>query len=137
MGGGVNGEWAFKGGSTDLAFGANYGISSTGLGIFGPKNLFPGGSSFYGPNPGGVGYGITTLGDDPNTNGGLAGVPLISNEVIFRLAGAGLDVSNISNVTIQYGTALNETVPEPATVALFGPAMVVAWIARRRRQNAA
>jgi hypothetical protein len=135
--GGVNGEWAFKGGSTDLAFSASYGISSSGLGIFGPKDLFPGGSSFYGPNPGGVGYGITTLDDNPLTNGGLAGVPLISNEVVFTLAGTGIDISRIGNVTFQYGTALNETVPEPAAIALFGPAMVAAWIARRRRLKAA
>jgi hypothetical protein len=135
-GGLVNGEWAFKGGKTDLAYGANYGISSSGLGVFGPKDLFPGGTSFYGPNPGGVGYGITTLDDNPLTNGGLKGVPLIANEVIFTLSGTGIDLSKITNVTFQYGTALYETTPEPATIALFGPAVVAAWFVRRRRKAA-
>jgi PEP-CTERM motif-containing protein len=130
----VGGEWAFRH-ATDLAFGANYGISSTGLGLFGPADVV-GSPNLAGPgSPGGVEYGITSANDNPSTNGGLSGVPLISNYVIFTFAGlpGNFDVNTISNITWQYGTSLSEAVPEPATLALFGPAALAAFVARRRR----
>jgi hypothetical protein len=135
-GGLVNGEWAYKQ-QTDLAYGADYGISSAGLGLFGSKDLFPGGTTFSNSAPGGVAYGITTTDDDPTTNGGLKGVPLISNEVLFTFALVGLpgtlDLGSIGHVTFQYGTALYET-PEPATLLLFVPGALTAWAIRRRRR---
>jgi hypothetical protein len=137
----VAGEWAYGFSSTDLAYGTNYGISSSGLGIFGPANLFPNGTNLAGPiTPDGVQYGITTTNDTAaNDNGGLSGSPLISNQVMFTLSGLpeGFDVSSISGVTFQYGTALNEVpVPEPGTLALCGSG-VLAMVAGRRRKRLA
>ena len=109
-GGSVGGEWAYLGGGADLAFTANYSLSSTGVGIFGPGDVF-GGTNLAGPaNPDGPQYGITTAGDDPTTfNGGLH-VPIIKNQVVFKLNGFGaLDpAAVISNLTFLYGTALDE-----------------------------
>ena len=66
-GGSVGGEWAYLGGGADLAFTANYALSSTGVGIFGPGDVF-GGTNLAGPaDPDGPQYGITTAGDDPAT----------------------------------------------------------------------
>ena len=131
----VGGEWAYRQ-ATDLAFGANYGVSSTGLGLFGPGNTISS-ANLYGPaSPAGVEYGITSLNDNPTTNGGLAGIPLISNYVVFTFSGlpAGFDPSTISNITWQYGTNLSEAVPEPATLLLFAPAGVAAFVIRRRQR---
>ena len=109
------GEWAYAFASSDLAYGTNYGISSSGLGIFGPPDLFPNGTNLAGPiTPDGVQYGITTKNDTAaNDNGGLSGNPLISNQVMFALSGLprGFDVSSISDVTFHNGTALNEVPP--------------------------
>jgi hypothetical protein len=130
----VSGEWAFRQ-TTDLAFGADYGVAAAGLGLFGPKDLIGSTPILQPASPGGVDFGITSLTDNPSTNGGLSTVPLISNSVIFTFKmGPGFDPATISNVTFQYGSSLAEAVPEPATLALFGPAAVAALLARRRRK---
>ena len=135
----VSGEWAFKQ-ATDLAFGANYGVSAAGLGLFGPNDLIGQNPILAPSSPGGVDFGITSKNDIPGTNGGLSSVPLISNYVVFTFAGIapGFDPSTINNITWQYGTDLSEAVPtpEPATLLLFGPAALAAFAARRRRKNA-
>jgi hypothetical protein len=135
----VGGEWAYQYSAAGVAYGANYGISSSGLGLFGPADLF-GGSNLAGPlTPDGVQYGITTTSNtDANDNGGLAGSPLISNQVIFTLSGLSkdFDLLSISNVTFQYGTALSENptpVPEPGTIVLLGSAVLAMSIRRRRK----
>jgi len=109
-GGVVGGEWAWKmhGSSARPA----YGISSTGLGLFGPGDLFPG-ANLAGPeSPGGVNYGIVSAGDDPTTgNGGIRNSGgLIKNAVVFRLGGlpGGFALSQIDHVVFQYGTSLSE-----------------------------
>jgi hypothetical protein len=133
--GGVGGEWAYKS-ATDLAFGANYGISSTGLSLFGPKDIF-GGTSFSKNPPNGLGYGITTTNDKSANNNGGMGVPLIMNSVVFTFSGVpqGFDPSTaITNVTFQYGTALNElTVAEPATLPLLVVGIVFLATYRQKR----
>ena len=45
----VAGEWAYAFASSDLAYGTDYGISSSGLGIFGPPDLFPNGTNLASP----------------------------------------------------------------------------------------
>ncbi len=130
---GVGGEWGLAGGLSGAPLGANYGISSSGLGLFGDAN-FPG-NNLQGPNANppydptkkqldGVQYGITSAGDNPATgNGGIAGQGLIKNAVVFTIGGfSGNPALDISNVSFQYGTSLTEpnipSVPEVTTILL-------------------
>ncbi len=136
-GGVVGGEWAYRAQLTGAPLGASYGLSSAGLGLFGPSDLFPG-NNLQGPaSPDGLQYGLTSLGDDPSTGNSAVtgGNALIHNEVVFRLSGlpAGFDPSTqISNVAWQYGTALSDgfITHEPASVALL--AAGVLFFSRRR-----
>jgi hypothetical protein len=132
----VGGEWAYRG-DLDPAGTPNraYGISSVGLGLFGPGDLFPG-TNLQGPaSPDGLQYGITSLGDNPATgNTPVTGTnALIQNAVVFTLAGLpdSFDPSTrIENVIWQYGTDLSEPrIPEPATLGIFA---VGALLLRRR-----
>ena len=141
-GGNVGGEWAYKSGISDPSLTGSYGISSTGLGIFGPANNFPG-ANLEGPvEVNGVEYGITSAGDDPTTgNNPVTGMnALIKNSVIFTLSGlpGGFDPSlSIFGIQFQYGTSLNETrfpVPEPGTFILLGAGLVgfAVWGKRKK-----
>jgi hypothetical protein len=135
----VGGEWAYLGGSGSLPGGARYGISSTGMGVFGPGDRFPGSDLESPTSPDGLQYGITTAGDNALTgNGGISGTGLIKNSVVFTLSGlpSGFDPSSqIGSVTFQYGTALDEpqvpAVPAPGAIALLACAGLV--VAGRRR----
>jgi hypothetical protein len=131
-GSGVGGEWAYTNDLSGAPGGARQGISSSGLGLFGPALLFPG-SNLQGPSsPDGLQYGITSAGDNPATgNAAVTGAnALTKNAVDFVLTGLPVNFSlaSISNVSFQYGTALSEPsfpgnpggeVPEPSTVVLF------------------
>lgn len=148
-GGNVGGEWAYKGGLSGAVGGAAYGISSSGLGLFGPGDRFPG-ANLDGPtSPDGLQYGITSAGDDASTNNGGTNTPLIKNSVVFTLGGLplGFDLARIGNVGFQYGTALSEPQllppPPPLTVVPLPPASIAGvsalagagllGLARRRR----
>lgn len=139
-GGVVGGEWAYIGGLSNAPGNAKYGISSTGINIFGPGDLFPGPDLAPPTSPDGPQYGIVTAGDDVNTgNGGITGSGgLIKNSVVFTLggAGAGFDLSRIGNVLFFYGTAIGEVPPvlspTPGTAALIGLAGITGF---RRRRN--
>jgi len=123
----VGGEWAYARGLSGAPLGANSGISSSGLGVFGPSDIFPPAINLQGPlSPGGLQYGITSAGDNPNTgnsavaytnSGGKhpttspASNALIQNVVVFTLAGLPpntLLLGRITSVSFQYGTALDE-----------------------------
>ncbi|MBI2826020.1 MAG: PEP-CTERM sorting domain-containing protein [Planctomycetia bacterium] len=138
----VGGEWAYKSGLSP-AFDANQGISSAGLGIFGPPDLFPGSNLQDTTSPGGIEYGITRAGDNLLTgNGGLSGQHLIKNSVTFTLSGfSGEPDAKITKVFFQYGTALDEPrdpgtpdplIPEPSTFCLGALALAGMTLLRRR-----
>lgn len=137
-GGVVGGEWAYKAGPHTTVGGRGYGISSTGIDIFGPFDMFPG-NNLQGPaGPDGLQYGITSAGDNPATgNGGIMANALIQNSVDFRLSGlpAGFDVGRVTDVYFLYGTSIGEGgfpgVPAPSALALLGLGMILTG--RRRR----
>jgi hypothetical protein len=124
----VGGEWSYLNSISDPPA-HNEGISSTGVGTFGPGNRFPG-ANLQGPtSPNGVQYGITTAGDNLLTgNGGLSGEHLIKNAVVFKLAGFGSEPDSvITAARFLYGTSLEEPqfegtlftpVPEPSSLVL-------------------
>jgi hypothetical protein len=127
-GGGVGGEWAYRNHLSGAPLGADEGISSSGLGLFGSGDLFPG-TDLQGPvSPAGVEFGITSAGDNPFTGQkAVTGAnALIQNAVVFTLAFPAnyvLTASSISKVSFQYGTSLSPSepnitavIPEPPTV---------------------
>lgn len=142
-GGNVSGEWAYRDGLHGAPAGAHAGISTAGLGLFGPSDRF-GPTNLSGPlGVGGLNYGITSAGDDLSTgNAPVTGKDaLIQNSVTFTLSGlppSGL--GEITSVSFQYGTSLSEPnvspVPEPATLWLLGSGLAalggLAWRRTRR-----
>ena len=143
VGGGVGGEWAYKSGLNGAPGDNGYGISSSGLGFFGPHDRFPG-ANLHGPeSPAGMSFGIVSAGDDPATgNSPVTGHngPFIKNQVVFRLGGlpAGFDpFTAIESVTFQYGTSTGEPsfpgtiIPAPGSLALLSLGGL--FFARRRR----
>lgn len=136
----VGGEFAYASGLSGGPGIRNYGISSAGLGLFSPGDRFPGTdlappASVDGPN-----YGITSAVDNPATGNSVVtgGVPIIKSEVVATLGGlpAGFDLTRISNVRFQYGTATDEPndpgklVPSPGALAAL---VIGTAFARRRR----
>jgi hypothetical protein len=142
----VSGEWAYLSGLSGAPFGLTYGISSSGLGLFGPGNLF-GTTNLQGPaSPGGLDYGITSAGDNPTTgNKDVTGkYALINNSVVITLSlptHTTFTLSDIQDVAFQYGTALTDAdftvLPEPSTYAgmIFLTLLPLAWFHRKRRNR--
>lgn len=134
----VGGEWAYRG---DLAGtgpeGTDYGISSVGLGLYGPGDLFPGTDLQSPASPDGLQYGIVSAADNVASGNApvTGGNALIQDTVVFTLSGlpAGFDpMARITNIQFQYGTDLSEPhFPAPGPTALLGIAGLISL--RRRR----
>jgi hypothetical protein len=118
------------GGLSNTPLHHGYGISSTGLNIFGAGDRFPGPDLQPPESPDGLQYGILSAGDDTTTGNSaiLNSGGLIKDSVVFTLggAGAGFDLNRITNVFFFYGTAVGEggynghQTPAPGAVALLG-----------------
>ncbi len=161
----MGGEWAYVGSLSGAPGAATKGISSAGLDLFGPSDRFDTSSNLAGPpsgSPDGVQYGLLSAGwVSTGDNTGITGSGgLIKNSVVFVLLGTfDLDnLPNITNVSFQYGTALDEPnipgtcttcgggigpppseVPLPAALPLFGSALAGAGLLggwRKRRKAA-
>jgi hypothetical protein len=158
-GGIVGGEWAYKGALHGSGPGNdNYGISSAGLDIFGPSNVFSG-SNLAGPESvGGLQYGILSAGDNTST-GNWGGIMksggLIKNAVTFTLAGIAAGAT-FSDVYFQYGTSSREpgfsgaldsaslgsssviarsaSIPEPGKAVLMSLGLMIGAVISRRRR---
>jgi hypothetical protein len=108
----VGGSWTYKAGLSTAPGGANQGISSAGFNIFGPPGVFPGAAlPDDSPVPDGIGGGLTTT-VDGGTSDGLSGRPFIQYSAVFTLGAvpASFTLSDISDVSFQYGTALDEAI---------------------------
>jgi hypothetical protein len=149
-GGVVGGEWAYKDGLNQYS--ATSGISSTGVGLFGPADLFPGPDLESPASPDGPQYGILSAGWVPaGDNTGLTGSGgLIENSVVFKLAVTSGILTGVTNVTFQYGTDLSEPhfpgtpggptlfetpVPDNGmTIVFLGVGLLAMGLAARRMQ---
>jgi hypothetical protein len=149
----VAGEWAYKTGLGGSSPG-NTGISSSGLGLFGPTDRFStaAAANLEGPaDPDGLQYGLFSANDNPATGNSAVSDDgnndaFIKNSVVFTFSTTGVfDLDRISNVSFQYGTALTEPnipgeppdevpppVPEPSTLLMGAVAMVGLGFARFR-----
>jgi len=148
IGGVVGGEWAYASGLNHAPGGANQGISASGLNFFGPHDLFPGPrlpDDQNGNPPAGVAYGLTTATDDGSQyNGGLRNRGFIQTGVDFVMLDVpgNFQLSEISNVSVQYGTSLGEPnielmaqVPEPSTIALAAAAIGLLGLVHRGKRR--
>jgi hypothetical protein len=143
--GDVGGEWGAK----SNVNGFNYGLSSTGLGDFGPgdtindNDLTPPGS------PDGLQWGIVNPGYvDGTGNGGVEDSPMSRGTVTFTLTvSSGFNPDNITSTFFLYGTAYGEgggggggggnAVPAPAGLILLATAVPVFAFRRLIRRKPA
>jgi hypothetical protein len=108
----------------------DYGISSTGLGIFGPSGNF----SSNGQHLDGGGWGLMPQTTANFGHAQFDTTPFVQSTAVFKLSGFGSNLlSDIGNVEFQYGTSLTETsfsgtsgvgpndgtVPEPTTLVIW------------------
>ena len=135
--GSIGGNWQYL---TPIsgAHGATSGISTTGLNIFGPSGNFGTPTAMLD----GVGFGLVN-GVAANANGGVKPRELVNNGLVFDLSlPAGFTLTDVSDVSFQYGTSSEEInlpggggpgVPDASsTLALLGPALIGLGLLRSR-----
>ncbi len=145
-GGNVGGEWAFRNdislASCDLP---QYGVSASGLGVFGPSDRFDTSANLSGPaSVGGMDYGLISAGGiSSSANKPVRTQPFIDHSLLltFQVEPYTFTLDDIKNVRFQYGTALDEPsvsgyaeAPEPGTFGILGLA-VAPLLARCRRRR--
>ncbi|MCO6441721.1 MAG: PEP-CTERM sorting domain-containing protein [Nitrococcus mobilis] len=146
----VGGEFIFGTNPTPSEFpnDAMYGIASSGY-ISGSSGNFSGPNLDDPDAPDGINFGIVPSGFNAGDgNGGLDNDPLIRNAVQLVLTGvSGLTNDAISNVSFQYGTDFDEpnfpgdpgrppgSIPEPATLFLFGAGLLGLSLMLRRKHT--
>jgi len=143
-------HWAYRHGAMDIdptsgVSYRNYGLSATGLGLFGDNDAFETGGS--NPVLNGADYGITGNAGSTLPGGGPHSDALICNSMTFFLNGAAsnFDLETIGNVRFLWGTNVSEfqgdggsgnhfftPAPEPATMGLAALAVSGAFARRRR-----
>lgn len=133
----IGGEYAYRSGISGVPSGADMVLASSGMGIVGPHDRFPGWNLSGQNAPGGLNYGIISgIADDANRK--VKKTPLVKDSVIFTLAGLPSDFDlagnlDLDGVRFNYGTAFNPvgdfSVPAPgaAVLGLIGLAMVGMW----------
>jgi hypothetical protein len=139
----VGGEWDYVSGAFTGSFsGFTKGIGSAGLDLFGEADF--GGTNLEGPTAvNGGQYGITSAGDNPNTDiNGNGYNPVTQNAVQFKLAlgtsskTLDLSASGALSAGFQYGTTQGVPgtfIPIPGTLSLLGlGAFGLCWMRRRR-----
>ena len=144
VGGDIGGSWCYATGFTNAPGGATQGIGSAGLGLFGPGDVFPGAALPGDSNvPNGIGGGLTETIPDGGTHDGLNGQPFIQHSAVFTLGAvpASFSLSDISDVSFQYGTTLGSEpnipgilVPEPSAMGLSVVGLLLLGLVRRIRR---
>lgn len=141
----IGNQWAY---GTATGGPASHGISAVGYNLT-YTSFFPGGNApnSGGTPPDGLGYSLTSAGDNVSTgNGAMTSQAIIKNAVVFTFAvPSGFDPSTaITDLSFQYGTSLTTDVNVPgyppqgglpdggSTMALLGLGLMATEGVRRR-----